>query len=337
MPARRPTVPICRRCPTPSVKRLKSVRLAGVFLLGAVGVAQAAEVVPYTGHLDRDGAPVDGIARLRFRMYTVAGGAAANADDACDGSGLPECIWLEEHSQVPVRNGAFTVKLGRPAPPDAARNIAPLLRRKTPLFLDVSVFDGGNGRFSVLGRQEIHPAPQAIFSLQPDIEVETLTATHAFVERLDVTDASRATTGTIEGALDASVAAGGASFTNDVTLSPGAELSVNGLPFKGLRIGHDADPARGIAAWSGQLTSSQDCLGAGGNCPTSTVLPVVDHGRAFCALTLAGTFEVREAVHWFCAVYRSAEPGNPWRLDERRINNGDNSTQVNCQATCPEW
>jgi hypothetical protein len=133
------------------------------------------------------------------------------------------------------------------------------------------------------------------------------------------------------------VDAAGTTFTGGVTLAPGTELTVNALPFKGLKVGHDAIPARGIPAWNGQITTSQDCVGLGANCPTSTVLPVVDPARAFCALTLAGTFEVRESVNWMCAVYRSPEPGTPWKLDKRQINNSDNSTQVGCQATCLEW
>ncbi len=324
------------------MSRRRSGSLAVALVLGAVGTAQAIEVVPYSGFLDRDGAPVDGSARLRFRMYANEGAPVAPAQDPCDGTGQPQCIWAEDHPQVAVHNGAFTVKLGRPAAPGQARDIAPALRRKTPLFIEVAVFDQGRADFTILGRQEIHPAPQAVFTLQPDIEVDTLTATTVQAEVVHTTVLN-----TAEANVDAdlrvarliatTVDAAGTTFTGGVTLAAGSELTVNALPFKGLKVGHDAIPARGIPAWNGQITSSQDCFGALGNCPTSTVLPVVDPARAFCTLTLAGTFEVRESVNWMCAVYRSAEPGTPWKLDKRQINNGDVTTQVGCQATCLEW
>jgi hypothetical protein len=285
--------------------------------------------------------PWTGPAHLRFRIYSEAAAPAAAALDPCNGSALPQCIWAEEHPQVPVHNGAFTVKLGRPAAPGNPTDIAPVLRRKTPLFLEVSVYDRARNDFSILGRQEIHPVPQAVFTLQPDIEVDTLTATTANVGVLNANGAVvgelAATRATLDTLTATTVNAGGTTFTGGVTLAPGNELTVNGLPFKGLKVGHDAIPARGIAAWNGLITSSQDCFGGLANCPSSTVLPVVDPSRAFCALTLAGTFEVREAVNWFCAVYRSADPGTPWKLDKRQINNGDNNTQVSCQATCLEW
>lgn len=320
----------------------RQIGCVAVVILGVtVGVATAAEVVPYTGNLDRDGVPVDGAARLRFRLYSDAQVPAAVAQDPCDGSLLPQCVWAEEHPQVAVHNGAFTVRLGRPAAPGEARDIAPILRRKTPLFLEVAVFDQARNDFAALGRQELHPAPQAVFTLQPDIEVDTLTATTANVGVLNATGAVvgelAANDLTVDRLTATTVNAAGTTFTGGVTLAPGTELTVNGLPFKGLKVGHDAIPARGIAAWNGVITSSQDCNGGLANCPTSTVLPVVDPSRAFCALTLAGPYEVRESVNWMCAVYRSADPGAPWKLDKRQTNNGDAYTQVNCQATCLEW
>jgi len=209
-----------------------AIALASAF----AGPALAAEVVPYTGHLDRDGAPVDGVGRLRFRLYADAAAPLAPSADPCDGSVAPACVWAEEHPQVPVHNGAFTVKLGRPAGPGAIpRDASPVLRRKTPLFLEVAVFDAVRGAFTVLGRQEIHPVPQAVFTLQPDLEVETLTASTintTTVNAATVTtahlDAARVTTPLI----DAS-----ATFTGDVTAAPGRQITVNGLPFRGCASG----------------------------------------------------------------------------------------------------
>lgn len=72
-----------------------------------------------------------------------------------------------------VHNGAFTVRLGA-APGDARRPIAATLRGRTQLYLEVGVRNEADQRWVVLGRQSISPAPQAMFSLQPDIEVGTL-------------------------------------------------------------------------------------------------------------------------------------------------------------------
>lgn len=319
------------------MKGRRSGSWAIALVLGAVGTSQATEVVPCSGFLDRDGAHADGSARLRFRMYADERAPAAPAQDPCDGTAQPQCIWAEDHPQVAAHNGAFTVKLGRLAAPGQARDIAPALRRKTPLFIEVAVFDQGRADFTILGRQEIHPAPQAVFTLQPDIEVGTLTATAVEAATVTTTDASVHGDLTVGRLTATTVDAAGTTFTGGVTLAPGSELTVNALPFKGLKVGHDAIPARGIPAWNGVITTSQDCVGVGASCPTSTVLPVVEPARAFCALSLTGAFEVRESVNWTCAVYRSPDPGNPWKLDKRQINNGDNSTQVGCQATCLEW
>lgn len=316
--------------------------LLGLGLLLAVastpgGSALAAEVVPYTGHLDRDGAPLDGAARMRFRLYGDAAAPPAPPADPCDGSGAAACVWAEEHPQVAVHNGAFTVNLGRPAGPGASpRDVAPVLRRKTPLFLEVAVFDGARAAFTVLGRQEIHPVPQAVFTLQPDLEVETLTASTIDATTINASlvtaahlDAARVTTPVI----DAS-----ATFNGDVTLAPGHEVTVNGVPFRGLRVGHEADPARAIAAWSGVLATVAECNGANRTCNDSLILPVVDPARAFCALTQANQNSISDAPNIGCATFRAMnEAGTPWRLDRRQINNSDGYTQVTCQATCLEW
>lgn len=57
----------------------RSSSWAIALVLGTIGTVHAAEVVPYSGFLDRDGVPVDGAARLRFRVYADEGAPAAPA------------------------------------------------------------------------------------------------------------------------------------------------------------------------------------------------------------------------------------------------------------------
>lgn len=139
---------------------------------GAAPAAPVAEVVPYSGFLDRDGTPADGAVALRFRIYNDAALPAAPENDACNGGAIG-CVWAEVHEGVVVHNGAFAVRLGA-APGEARRPIAATLRGRTQLYLEVGVRNEADQRWVVLGRQSISPAPQAMFSLQPDIEVGTL-------------------------------------------------------------------------------------------------------------------------------------------------------------------
>lgn len=180
-------------------------RASQTWVLLSVGLATAsaqaepvAQVVPYSGFLDRDGAPVDGQAQLRFRVYTSAAAAPAAEQDPCDASVQPDCAWQEVHPEVAVHNGAFQVRLGRPAGAGQPRDLAPLLRTGQQLHLEVAVWDAASQRYATLGRQTISPAPQAVFTLQRDIAVGTLTADvvntqalttgSATADRLDATD-----------------------------------------------------------------------------------------------------------------------------------------------------
>lgn len=133
------------------------------------------QIVPYTGHLDHDGAPLDGLVAFRFRLYADPAAAAAPADDPCDGSAAPACVWKEEHRSVNVHAGAFTVRLGRPDGPGAvARDIAPFLKRNVQHALEVAVLEPASQAWIVLGRQNIHPVPQALFTVQEDVVAHTV-------------------------------------------------------------------------------------------------------------------------------------------------------------------
>jgi hypothetical protein len=136
------------------------------------------QVVPYSGYLDRDGAPTDGAVQLRFRIFDAANAPEAPEPDPCDGSGAIACLWREEHPAVSVHNGAFSVRLGRPAG-GQARDIAPILKLGRQLYLEVAVFDPGGARYVVLGRQELNPVPQSVFTLQEDLALRTLTTTQS--------------------------------------------------------------------------------------------------------------------------------------------------------------
>jgi hypothetical protein len=89
---------------------------------------------------------------------------------------------------VPVHNGAFTVRFGRTVGGRAApRVIAPILRQNRQDDLEVAVGDDPVGRWSVLGRQALHPVPQTIFTLQEDLDLRSLRATEATVGHVQVT------------------------------------------------------------------------------------------------------------------------------------------------------
>jgi len=77
-----------------------------------------------------------------------------------------------------VHNGAFSVRLGR-STGGQARDIAPILELGRQLYLEVAVFDPGRARYVVLGRQELNPVPQSVFTLQEDLTLRTLRTTQS--------------------------------------------------------------------------------------------------------------------------------------------------------------
>src|SRR5687767_1218414 len=67
-------------------------------------VANSKTVPPYLNYQgtlrNPEGQPISGIHKLTFRIY----------DDVTDP--LPEALWMEEHNEVTVRDGHFSVLLG---------------------------------------------------------------------------------------------------------------------------------------------------------------------------------------------------------------------------------
>lgn len=82
----------------------------GAVLRQATGVAKT--VPPYLNYQgilrDAEGKPMSGIHKLTFRIYRDVTAP------------LPEAVWMEEHPEVTVRDGQFSVLLGnnKPVPPE---------------------------------------------------------------------------------------------------------------------------------------------------------------------------------------------------------------------------
>lgn len=78
--------------------------------------------INYQGILrNPEGAPISGVQKMTFRIY-------ADVTDP-----LPEAIWLEQHDQVTVRNGHFSVLLGDLSP------ISPTLFLSPDRFIGITV------------------------------------------------------------------------------------------------------------------------------------------------------------------------------------------------------
>ncbi len=130
-----------------------------------VAVAQAGEpaeqplqqVVAYAGHLDHDGVPYDGTVQMRFRLFAAPEGGAP--------------LWEEEHPEVRVFGGQFSVRLGGPAGGQAVP-IGPHLSRNRQHYLETSVRlpaapDAEPTPWVPLtGRRALHPSGQALWSLE---------------------------------------------------------------------------------------------------------------------------------------------------------------------------
>lgn len=149
---------------------LSALYLSCLVVLPAMASAQEAEpvrqVVPYTGHLDRDGAPFDGVAALRFRLYLDPVGDVF--------------VWQEIHRAVNVRDGRFAVRLGDGEGVAEQASIFDVSASGAQLYLELSVgqaaAEGVEPEWTTLaGRQAIHPVPQAVW---------TATATELPVARL---------------------------------------------------------------------------------------------------------------------------------------------------------
>ena len=285
--------------------------------LGGLAVAApVAQIVPYSGNLDRDGVPLDGTAQLRFRLYTDANAPRAAEDDPCNGAAQATCVWQETHGNVPVHAGAFSVRLGRPVAGNAT-DIAPLFRLGEQVLLEVAVLDDATQRFVTLGRQEIHPVPQAIFTVQPDMSVSTLTATHVDTDTLA---AGHVNTGTLAAVqLDAQAAilsqvtaegltAGTATINGTLTMGAGQDISFGGeRPFAGITIGPELPVIRG------------------GN-----IFLAPADGRHVCFLTRSVVYDVGGGASQECRTFVNA---GSYRL----FVSGPGNVDTTCAARCLSW
>lgn len=329
---------------TPPLVRAALATLA--FASSAVA-APVAQIVPYSGFLDRDGVPVDGEVALRFRLFTDAA-ALAPPEDPCDGSGVASCVFSEVHPRVAAHAGAFVVRLGRPVGEGAvARDIAPLLRTNTQHFIEVAVGDAA-GRWVVLGRQMLNPVPQALFTVQEEIAVRHLQAEVADVGTLTATGSGRAVVGGPAPAVTAGgarpqrlligddglqAAVGGAAGT--LTLNPSSgDVVVGGLgagEATRLRVTNELTfgaanerPFRGISVTSFATNSEFDEVG--------DVNMVAANGRSVCFLTLVA---VRQPAFYNPqdATCTAAPVNGTWVLSAR--GRADRATY--CAASCVTW
>lgn len=113
-------------------------------LLQATGVSQT--VPPYLNYQgtlrDAEGKPISGVHKLTFRIYKDVTAP------------LPEAVWMEEHAEVTVRDGQFSVLLGnnKPVPPE--------LFTGPDLFIGVTVAPLDE----MVPRQRFASAPYAMFA-----------------------------------------------------------------------------------------------------------------------------------------------------------------------------
>ncbi|MBI5528202.1 MAG: hypothetical protein HY897_17860 [Deltaproteobacteria bacterium] len=119
--------------------------LVGLFLALAMFPSPAPAAVPqtlvHTGHLsDAQGKPVDATLAFGFTLFTSESG--------------DESVWTEEHADVVVKNGAYTVTLGQ------FNAVTPeLFFKYGNLWLEISV-----GAQKLLPRQKVSSVPFALVS-----------------------------------------------------------------------------------------------------------------------------------------------------------------------------
>jgi len=114
----------------------------GAALLQSVAPAQTAPpYLNYQGTLrNAEGQPISGVHKLTFRVY-------ADVTDP-----MPEALWMEEHSQVTVRNGQFSVLLGDSKP------ISPTIFHSPDRFIGITL----DTLDEMVPRQRFASAPYAL-------------------------------------------------------------------------------------------------------------------------------------------------------------------------------
>jgi hypothetical protein len=155
-------------------------RLICLLMLAALPVAAQQPlqaVVPYTGHLDFNGQPFDGVLQMRFSLFDLPEGGAP--------------LWQELHPRVQVNAGTFSARLGAPVGEGAvAVAIAHHIQQNRQHFLQIEVSDTPEGEVPewtpLHGRQAIAPVPVTLWTAQRELDVQGLVAERAEVQTLEV-------------------------------------------------------------------------------------------------------------------------------------------------------
>jgi len=116
--------------------------VTGTLIMGVRGNAEdktAPLIVPYHGHMDKDGKAVNGTVKLHFYLYDQAEGG--------------DPIW-DDILTVQVYNGEFTALLG------AGKPITDVLNWAKDVYLGVAVVTG-SGEVALSNRQRFLPVPYA--------------------------------------------------------------------------------------------------------------------------------------------------------------------------------
>ena len=115
--------------------------LGAALLQSATGAQTVPPYLNYQGMLrDAEGNPISGVKKLTFRIYKDVTAP------------LPEALWMEEHNEVTVRDGQFSVLLGNNEP------IPPELFTGPDLFIGVTV----DPLDEMVPRQRFASAPYAM-------------------------------------------------------------------------------------------------------------------------------------------------------------------------------
>ncbi len=179
-----------------------------VFVLSLSAWAENTELdagprmIPYNGYLEFDGEAFGGQADISFTLTDDAG-----------------CSFVENHEDVQVFAGRFTVNLG--TVDNAGNPIAPCLFDADAVYLQMSVRDGGSAEphIALSGRQRINPVPFAYWAAEGSdfkIDGSATVSGHLSAASADVT-----------GHLDATTANLGASDVRPPSGQPRLELANN--------------------------------------------------------------------------------------------------------------
>lgn len=128
----------------------------------AQGAGSGAALIPYQGHLELHGVPVDGDIDVRIGLFQNS--ATANA--ACLATAASCGLWTDAFSDVPVHNGSFSLMLGS----QAALNDN--LFEYDTLYVGLAVAEAGGTLVALGGLQRLASVPYAVRTERsPDLYV----------------------------------------------------------------------------------------------------------------------------------------------------------------------